>query len=333
MGDELYSELAARINMTDSKRIPLLWKMICNDTEAKLVLETPGTAEQLSEKMSMPVSKLRAMLEVLFQKGVIFETIKNDVVTYRMPRHFLQFHDATILWKGAPPGFLELWQEYMDVEYPSLTKMLYEAAFPAFMRVIPVNASVEGKSQVLPYESVAKMIADAKAIAVTPCTCRKTAKRCNHPLEACLQLNRGAEYSIKRGTGRKISREEAMKIIDECEKAGLVHMGENKAGLGTVICNCCDCCCEMLVPVIKSGHKSLLSPSRYRAVVDMKACNLCGVCADRCKFEAFVLSGQDKDQKLEFREEHCVGCGLCMVECAPVAITLTEIRPPEFIPA
>jgi ferredoxin len=220
-----------------------------------------------------------------------------------MPRHFLQFHDATILWKGAPPGFLELWQEYMDVEYPSLTKMLYEAAFPAFMRVIPVNASVEGKSQVLPYESVAKMIADAKAIAVT------------------------------RGTGRKISREEAMKIIDECEKAGLVHMGENKAGLGTVICNCCDCCCEMLVPVIKSGHKSLLSPSRYRAVVDMKACNLCGVCADRCKFEAFVLSGQDKDQKLEFREEHCVGCGLCMVECAPVAITLTEIRPPEFIPA
>jgi hypothetical protein len=57
MGDELYSELAARINMTDSKRIPLLWKMICNDTEAKLVLETPGTAEQLSSSRRVSYSR------------------------------------------------------------------------------------------------------------------------------------------------------------------------------------------------------------------------------------------------------------------------------------
>ena len=51
-----------------------------------------------------------------------------------------------------------------------------------------------------------------KTLAVTKCTCRLTAHKCDRPLEACLQVNRAAQYSIDRGTGREVSKEEALKI-------------------------------------------------------------------------------------------------------------------------
>jgi hypothetical protein len=37
--------------------------------------------------------------------------------------------------------------------------------------------------------------------------------RCNKLLEACLQMNKGAAYAIKRGTGRQIDLEEAKTIL------------------------------------------------------------------------------------------------------------------------
>ncbi len=333
MSDELYQELTARISMTGSDRIPKLWKMLCDEDEARLLLATPATAEGLAEQLKMPRKKVEKMIGGLFSKGVLFESIKNDVVTYRMTRNFVQFHDATILWPGAQKIFLDLWQDYMDTEYPKLTGMLEEAGFPAFMRVIPVNQGVEGKSQVLPYEHVAKMIEEAKTIAVTKCTCRLTAHKCDHPLEVCMQFNRGAEYAIKRGTGRKVSKEEARKILDECEAAGLVHLSDNKAGIGHVICNCCGCCCQVMVPILKSGHRSLLSPSRYRVFMNEVECNLCGNCVERCHVGAFTLTGEGGSRKLVFEEGKCIGCGVCLVECATGAIYLKDVRPAEFIPA
>ena len=50
--------------------------------------------------------------------------------------------------------------------------------------------------------------------------------------------DRAADYSIERGTGRKLTNEEAVRILEMCEEQGLVHVAENKQGVGHVICNC-----------------------------------------------------------------------------------------------
>jgi len=59
--------------------------------------------------------------------------------------------------------------------------------------------AVQADTQVLPYEDVHTIIEKAKTLAVTKCTCRLTAHKCDRPLEACLQVNKAAAYSIDRG--------------------------------------------------------------------------------------------------------------------------------------
>lgn len=59
-------------------------------------------------------------------------------------------------------------------------------------------------------------------------------------------MNKGAAYAIKRGTGRPIELKEAKAILLKAEESGLIHMTGNRASLGTVICNCCRCCCIAL---------------------------------------------------------------------------------------
>ncbi|MDD5223731.1 MAG: 4Fe-4S binding protein [bacterium] len=331
MTDEnLYEDLSAKINISGSKYIPRIWRMIVNEDEARLLLAMPGTAAELAERTGREPEKVKAMVRELFHKGVVFEKGKGEETQYRPPRHPLQFHDGTILWPEAPRKFLDLWQTYMDEEYPEFIKMMDAGEIRSFMRVIPVNRGIESKSQVLPSEDALKMIDQADKLAVTKCTCRLTAHRCQKPLEACLQINRAAEYAIKRGTGRELTKDQAREIIRIAEEAGLVHMTENRGGIGQVICNCCDDCCMMLVLMKKIGAKCTATPSRYRVRIAAGDCTGCGACLERCPME--ILAIPKGKEVVESNLDKCIGCGLCTTVCSTRALVLEEIRPADFIP-
>jgi ferredoxin len=218
----------------------------------------------------------------------------------------------------------------MDEEYPEFIKMMDAGEIRSFMRVIPVNRGIESKSQVLPAEDALQMIDQAGRLAVTKCTCRLTAHRCKKPLEACLQLNKAAEYAIKRGTGRELTKDQAREIIRISEEAGLVHLTENRGGIGQVICNCCDDCCMMLVLMKKIGAKCTAAPSRYRVRIAAGDCNGCGACLDRCPMD--ILAIPKGKEVVEANLDKCIGCGLCTTVCPTKALVLEEIRPADFIP-
>lgn len=324
----IYSKLSSLIGLGNSRLIPRIWETICSNEEARLLLALPGTLEAISTKTGLPGETLKAMLWELFVKGVVFEREKNGAVTFNPPRNFVQFHDATILWPDAPNEFFDLWKEYMDSEYGDFLNMVNGAGIGPFMRIIPVNKTVENRQEVLPYELVAAMVDEASSLAVTDCTCRKTQKGCDAPLQACIQLNRGADYALKRGTGRKISKQEALEILRISEEAGLIHLSENKSKTGNVICNCCPCCCQALNPLLFSGIKGLTAPSRFRASADISRCSACSLCLDRCHAGAISLSGA----AVSISSDKCIGCGLCISSCPDNALSLIEIRPPSFIP-
>jgi len=225
----LYQELAMRLGAPPSERIPRLWQMLCDSEEARLCLAMPGTVDELAAKMEKPASEVDKMVQGLFRKGVVFEKTKGGTTQYIMSKNLLQFHDATILWPEAPQGFLDLWHEYMGTEYPELAKLVAGMDLDPVTRVLPIQQALEGGgSRVLPFESAVSILEDAKKIAVTLCTCRLTEKKCRSPLEACIQLNRAAEYALKRGTGREISVEEGKKILRECEELVIKGIGEEE---------------------------------------------------------------------------------------------------------
>lgn len=326
--DARYIELATRIGLGQSERIPRLFAMLADSTEADILLALPADSSAVATRLGRAQADVEPMLQTLFVKGLVFPSGKADQQTFRMCRDIVQFHDATILWPDAPRAFLDLWQEFMDEEWLEVAKMVNQITPRPFTRVIPVGVTVPGKTHVLAFEDVEDIIAKARTIAVTNCTCRLIAHKCDKPLEACLQINRAAEYSISRGTGRSLTKEEALDIVRQSEEAGLIHVVMNKQSVDHFICNCCACCCQTM-PILIEHNVSVIEPSRFSAEVDPDACTACGTCSDRCFFGAITTDGEAPAQVIA---DKCMGCGLCQVTCPADAISLKEVRETDFVP-
>ena len=196
------------------------------------------------------------------------------------------------------------------------------------MRVIPVNVVVDAKPQVMAFDDILDMIEKAQAIAVTNCSCRTINPRPEVPLEVCMQIDKAATYAIDRGTGRELTKKEAIDLLRMCEEKGLVHTAANTRGLGTMICNCDGEVCGNWPD--KKHAKSFTAPSRFIALVDQDICSSCETCIDRCFFDAIHMNGPSDTAAID--EEKCMGCGLCVVTCPVDAISMKEVRPVEHIP-
>ncbi|MDY6822952.1 MAG: 4Fe-4S binding protein [Thermodesulfobacteriota bacterium] len=324
-----YAKFAERMMQPDSVYIPKILQSMITDRQAEMLMSLPATAAQLSEKFGMAEDDARTDLEDMYRKGLTFKKKKDGDVLWRPPMHIAQFHDATIVWPEATEEFYELWRLYMEEEWPKLAPGIATVMPRPFTRVVPVGKSIDtGKAKVLAPENVKEILESASRIAVTKCTCRLTMKKCDAPVEVCLQINRGAEYTVDRGSGREISLDEAMKIIQDTEEAGLVHVTMNKADVGHFICNCCGCCCQAFSMLISEGV-NLCDPSRYVPEVDADACSACGTCEDRCWFGAINLGD---DEVAVVTADKCLGCGQCAIGCPEEAITMVGVRGEDFIP-
>ena len=331
MNDEdLYEKLSERILTKGSRFIPDLFRMIVDENEARIMLATPGTAEELAEKLGYSEEEMQGKLDLLFHKGLVFKAAKPQGTLYRMCRDITQFHDATILWDGVTREYLDLWKRQTQEELPDYINMVSMILPRPFTRVVPVNQPMEARSGILAYEDVEKIVRDAGRLAVANCTCRLVDGKCGKPLEVCLQLGKAADYSVDRGSGRELSVDEAMEIIRMSEEAGLVHVTMNKAYGSHIICNCCeDCCVAFGLPIPAT---IIVDPSRFLAVVDEEACSGCGDCVDRCFFDAVSLEERDGEEVSVIVAEKCMGCGLCQVACPEDAIAMQAVREESFIP-
>ncbi len=222
----------------------------------------------------------------------------------------------------------------MEDEWPNCPRMLDKGLPKPFTRAVAVGQSVStAKQQSLDADSVEKIINTSEKIAVTKCTCRLIAHKCDKPLEVCLQVGNAAKYTIDRGSGREVSKEEALKIVQDAAEAGLVHVTMNKAHAGHFICNCCSCCCQAF-PLLISENLNLCDPSRFQAEINPESCNSCETCLDRCYFNAIEEVKTDSgDSVMSIIADKCMGCGLCQITCPEDAISLKEVREIDFIPA
>jgi ferredoxin len=147
-------------------------------------------------------------------------------------------------------------------------------------------------------------------------------------LEACLQINRGADYNLARGTGRRLTKEQALVIVRQAEEDGLIHVVMNKQNVDQFICNCCPCCCQTM-PILIKNNISVVEPSRFAAKVNPDLCTACGTCLDRCYFGAIAVQ---ENEAAQVDEGRCMGCGLCQVTCPSGALSMEEVRGRDFVP-
>ncbi len=325
----LCRQLAEAVGGVESPLIQKIFEALVKDDEAKVLLAAapPATMEEIAQKTGLPPGTIERMMEPLFKKGLIFKSKKGEQIKYYRVKSIPQMHDATAVTPGLSREVLGLWKAYMETEWREYGRKIMDLLPGSVVRVIPVNESLEPESRILAYDDVVKIIENAKTLAVTRCSCRVIDGACGKPVEVCIQVDRAAEYSLERGTGRALSKSEAIEMVKMSEKEGLVHVVDNRQVVGHVICNCCkDCCLNWSVV---AGPKKWVAPSRFEAVVDPELCTGCETCLERCFFDAIAVN----DSLALVNPEKCMGCGVCAVSCPTEALRLKEVRPPDFVPA
>jgi ferredoxin/biotin operon repressor len=324
----LYRQLAEGVGAGESPLVPKIFEALINDDEAKVLLAAapPATVGELAQKTGFSEETIKAMMESLFNRGLIFKAKKSEEMKFYRVKSIPQMHDSTVLTPGVSRVVLDLWKTYMKKEWPAYGRIITDFIPASIMRVVPVNEGIDSASRILAYDDVIKIIESAKTLSVTNCSCRVIDGACGKPLEVCMQVDRAAEYNIERGTGRVLSKSEAKKIIEKCEEEGLVHVVDNRQTVGHVICNCCKDCC--LNWPIMEGPKKWVAPSRFEAVVDPDLCTGCETCLERCFFDAISM----KDDLAVIKAENCMGCGVCTISCPTEALRLKEVRSADFVP-
>ena len=156
-----------------------------------------------------------------------------------------------------------------------------------------------------------------KPIWLNRCDCRTLAGNCDKPTDTCISFRNGINTTSHRGWSKPLTKEEAKDVIKRANKAGLMQTINPNC-----ICNCCTDCCY-LFRAQKHRNSQGVWPKSDRIVEFTKdSCITCGLCIDRCHFNAFY----ENEGEINYKADLCRGCGLCVETCPTSSIALIGRR-------
>ena len=334
-----YQELAGKFGYPQSKYLPMIIKKVASPEQAKMMLQLTATNEQIAERLHMDNQKVEDAMQELFQKGVAFPTSKG----WRLGRMIDALHDMTLTntkyWDSyGGKEYGDLWRKFEEEEwFPSLLQYVSMRGIPV-TRTVPAWQAVADNPGLMPEEDIRAIFKSATTIVSVPCPCRREIydRQCGSPDEMCFSLGRSAEYNLKRGVGRKLTYDEAIKMIGECQKHNSVTQVPNSRVTNQIVCNCHSCCCVGFRSARQLGFsQTAFAASRYVAkVVDTVKCSACQKCVETCQFEAVEMKKYPDIVKWKayINTDKCLGCGNCVIKCNKKAVVLELVRPPEHIP-
>jgi electron transport complex protein RnfB len=293
-------------------------KKLFTEEEARMFLSLSmmlEPADSVAKRLNRDEKEVSALLEHMTEKGLIFRAVKGETPQYGAIAFVV--------------GIYEFQLDRMDRELAELMEQYFKEAFEHHamaqsppMRTIPVSRAISVSWPVAPYEDARAIIRSKDRIAVAKCICRVQQglleHSCDKPVEVCLSFGSHADHYVKKGMGRWITQEEALKVLDQCEETGLVPQPFNAQNPGGM-CNCCGDCCGVLRALRQHPKPAEMVTSSYHAAVDPDLCTGCETCLDRCQMDAIKVDGDGKAAVDLYR---CIGCGLCVTTCPTEALRL-----------
>ena len=266
------------------------------DVALTMGLRKPRTAEYVAQKSGKSLEDAHKILMELAQIGVCKvwhedgqELFWVNIFAPGMLEMMVNNREQL----EAHPQIGKAFELYTRTRLAPMTPMLPEGM--AMMRVVPIESAVEGVEGVEPWEKLSYYLDKYDTFSVSDCSCRASRRHmdegCGHlEHEMCIQMGSGAEYYIKTGRARQITREEAKEIIHKAEELGMMHEMPHTEELGEAfaICNCCGCSCfSMRIASLFRTPDAIRS--NYTAVVNPENCVACGQCVENCPVNAVQL--------------------------------------------
>ncbi|OPX85481.1 MAG: Ferredoxin [Pelotomaculum sp. PtaB.Bin104] len=344
--DEVYRALAERLNKNpvgapiNSTLMEILHRLY---TESEALVGSkfpmlPMTLEMISGITGIRENELVKILDSMASKGLVVDLPRRDGTYYTLAPMVVGFFEFTFMRTGDGLNMKEL-AEFFDKYFrsPRVAKEFFGSETKlmktlVYERLIP--AAVE--TEVLNFEKASEIIRQSGGGALSMCACRHKAghlgKSCkmNAPMDVCTSLGETADWIVRRGLGKPASVDELLQVLEQTEKMGLVHLGDNVLNEPWYICHCCGCCCAALGPTRKYGL-SFASPSNFIPSVEPDSCTGCGSCAGSCQIQAIVMCDTGSGVEVPEIQQKCIGCGICASTCPSGAITMFR-RPVLNVP-
>jgi ferredoxin len=330
MQDDVYKTLAQHLDEMPigapmSDELLEILRILFTPEEGELAAKLPfmnSTLDELSGMTGMPCEELEVMLDGMVSKGTVFKRAKGGEAKYRLLPTVVGFSE-TPFWPGKDNEKVRklapLWNKYF---VSTFGREIGDREVPV-MRAVPVEEEIASESQVLPFETVKKLVEQVDYRAVAYCPCRQIkaymGEGCEHERENCFHFGSMGRFIVEQGMGRELTLEETLQKLEEAHEEGLVFSTDNYQGKVSTICSCCGCCCVFLQTRNELGYMNAMAPSSYAAHVDEESCVGCGECGERCPVDAIKL---DDEEIARVDEAQCLGCGVCIPTCSGEALAL-----------
>lgn len=260
-------------------------------------LRKERTAEYLAKKCGKSVDEARKLALELAEIGVF--RVNTD--SSGADKFYMQIFAPGIMEMlvnnpkqlAAHPEVGKAFEEYTRIRMATMAPMLPMGS--GLMRVIPIESAIDGNTQAVSFEKLSYYLDKYDTYSVSSCSCRASRRvigeGCGHlEKDMCIQMGKGAEYYIRTGRARRITRKEAEEILRKAEENGLMHNIPNIEEIGdtAAICNCCACSCFGLRVGLMFGARDAVR-SNFVSKVDQEKCVACGQCVEHCPGNALKL--------------------------------------------
>lgn len=292
-----------------------IFHVLLSEKEAETALLLSSSFEeacQISERTGISEEDLARYLEMLSRKGVIYEHLENEVKFYRLLPFVPGILESLVKVSTNPEiaGYLQEYAEEMEHYKQEYTQS-----------VIPVNCKINVQVQHATLREIETYINNTDKYAVMDCICRTIqsarGSACGHPVkDMCLILGDYAEFYVRMGNAKPVSKQEVYDILQKAEEEGLYHelypIEKNKS---TFLCNCCTCGC-MFMGLANRINRVIAYQAAVRIMDDR--CTRCGKCMEECP--EGVFSWGENHEVIEINSEKCFQCGWCSIFCENHAI-------------
>ncbi len=321
-------------------------EVFAEPAEIELIVAMNGNtmgAQEVAVQLELTVEQASAFLERSYRRHLVHREVEGKKVGYifdhadtagkqirYIPARFYDRLDELTMygnWELIPEDVrqeITAWwlNDYVDKIRPVVARIIQDP-----------NAyqQIKQKDFLLLEEALAQ-VDQAELHAVVHCDCRCSTQGCKRMIEACIRLDDGARYTLERGLGRQVSRDECKSIVLKTDRDGLMHIGTRQYRKLFGFCNCCTCCCFPLRASGQLQSARVYPRVHYVAVKNEAACNQCGICVKRCQYGAFFHDGtyimiKDKRrQAVKFDPSQCYGCGLCRTACPKGCIGMHSLE-------
>lgn len=345
--EHLYRHLGRKIDglQTRTPWNPALYSLLAalyTPEEAELLVKMPNglsTLGRIERITRYDRTELQVMLDRLCAKGLVFDISLRGKYHY-MPAPMIVGIFEWVMMRTDDDLPSKEWArrftQYMHGDDSFFKANAGHGERVSVIRTLPREDTILPSvyTEVLDYEKASAIVDESNRFAIGLCSCRHEKaltgeKECDIPLDLCSVFGIGADFMVRHGFAKEVSKTQMKENLARSKELKLVLLADNVQKQPTFICNCCKCCCNVLQGITRHGYPGVVATSNYVSQVNQDTCTGCGRCVDPCPVNAIeVVAGESKRSKrgkvIRIDADACIGCGVCRLSCALDGIALVK---------